>query len=162
MIQKIMKNKGILAFAGIVIGVILIFGGGKFAESLIKVVGYVLMGAAAAYLVSYFMAKDRDDGMLGYCVVAAAAGILIVLLSGTILNIFPRVLGVVLVVNGVTNLTQANGTPKYSKAVSILIIIAGILVFFNPGTMINVITFVAGAALILNGLAELDIIRRFW
>ena len=32
----------------------------------------------------------------------------------------------------------------------------------GKSTMINVITFVAGAALILNGLAELDIIRRFW
>ena len=125
----------------------------------------MLVGTAAAYLVSYFMAKDKDSINLGYSVLAAAAGILLIVLAGPILNLFPRILGIVLVINGVTNLSQANvpgATPKYSKAVSIIILIVGVLVFFRPGVMINAVTFVAGAALILNGLAELDIIRRFW
>ena len=164
-LQNIMKNKSILAFASIIIGVVMMFAGGSIAESLIKVVGYVLVGTAAAYLVSYFMAKDKDSINLGYSVLAAAAGILLIVLAGPILNLFPRILGIVLVINGVTNLSQANvpgAAPKYSKAVSIIILIVGVLVFFRPGVMINAVTFVAGAALILNGLAELDIIRRFW
>jgi hypothetical protein len=33
---------------------------------------------------------------------------------------------------------------------------------FHPGTVLSTVIFLAGAALVLNGLTELDLIRRLW
>ena len=41
-------------------------------------------------------------------------------------------------------------------------IVLGGLAVLHPGAIANVLTVFAGAALVLNGLADLDLIRRFW
>ena len=68
-------------------------------------------------------------------------------------------------INGIGNLIQASSgdtAPSYSRIVAIVIIIIGALLIFRPFRIWDALVFIMGAALVLNGLADLDIIRRFW
>ena len=165
MIQKLTRNKTILAIASIVIGVFMMIRRGSMVADLLKIVGYLLLAAGAAYLIFYFIGKNREGVRLGYAAVAAIAGLVLILRPYSVLNIFPILAGAVLVINGISNLIQAShgeGAPSYSRIVAIVIIIIGALLIFRPFRIWDALVFIMGAALVLNGLADLDIIRRFW
>lgn len=165
MIQKLTRNKTILAIASIVIGVFMMIRRGSMVADLLKIVGYLLLAAGAAYLIFYFIGKNREGIRLGYAAVAAVAGLVLILRPYSVLNIFPILAGAVLVINGISNLIQASqgeGAPSYSRIVAIVIIIIGALLIFRPFRIWDALVFIMGAALVLNGLADLDIIRRFW
>ncbi len=165
MIQKLTRNKTILAIASIVIGIFMMIRRGSMVADLLKIVGYLLLAAGAAYLIFYFIGKNREGVRLGYAAVAAIAGLVLILRPYSVLNIFPILAGAVLVINGISNLIQASqgeGAPSYSRIVAIVIIIIGALLIFRPFRIWDALVFIMGAALVLNGLADLDIIRRFW
>ena len=165
MIQRLTRNKTILAIASIVIGIFMMIRRGSMVADLLKIVGYLLLAAGAAYLIFYFIGKNREGIRLGYAAVAAVAGLVLILRPYSVLNIFPILAGAVLVVNGISNLIQASqgeGAPGYSRIVAIVIIIIGALLIFRPFRIWDALVFIMGAALVLNGLADLDIIRRFW
>ena len=165
MIQKLTRNKTILAIASIVIGVFMMIRRGSMVADLLKIVGYLLLAAGAAYLIFYFIGKNREGVRLGYAAAAAIAGLVLILRPYSVLNIFPILAGAVLVINGISNLIQASqgeGAPSYSRIVAIVIIIIGALLIFRPFRIWDALVFIMGAALVLNGLADLDIIRRFW
>ena len=165
MIQRLTRNKTILAIASIVIGIFMMIRRGSMVADLLKIVGYLLLAAGAAYLIFYFIGKNREGIRLGYAAVAAVAGLVLILRPYSVLNIFPILAGAVLVINGISNLIQASqgeGAPGYSRIVAIVIIIIGALLIFRPFRIWDALVFIMGAALVLNGLADLDIIRRFW
>ncbi len=165
MIQKLIKNKTIYAVASIVIGIFMIIRRGAAAKDVLHVIGWLLIGTAAVYLVSYFMGKDRDNVQLGYAAGAGIGGLLLVLLAGSIVHLAPILAGALLIVCGITNLTGVNtesDIPKYSRGTAIAIIVLGALVIVFGKALISLAVLLIGICLILNGLAELDIIRRFW
>ena len=165
MIQRLTRNKTILAIASIVIGVFMMIRRGAMVADMLKIVGYLLIAAGAAYLIYYFVGKNREGVRLGYAAAAAVAGLVLILKPHSVLNIFPIIAGAALVLNGIGNLIQASSgdtAPSYSRIVAIVIIIIGALLIFRPFRIWDALVFIMGAALVLNGLADLDIIRRFW
>ena len=74
MIQRLTRNKTILAIASIVIGVFMMIRRGAMVADMLKIVGYLLIAAGAAYLIYYFAGKNREGVRLGYAVAAAGAG----------------------------------------------------------------------------------------
>ena len=165
MLEKIIKNKTIYAVASIVIGVVMIVKGGRIAGDLIRVVGWLMIGMGAAYAASYFFGEDRDEVQLGYAILAAAGGLTVVLLANTIVNLFPILAGILLIVNGVVNITKISGetdATASSKGTAIAVIILGVLVIFFGKALISAAVVIMGICLVLNGLAELNVIHRFW
>ena len=160
LLQKYLKDKTIIAIASIAIGVIMIIKGGSIADDMVRITGYILIGAAVAYAVSYFIGNVRDSVLLGYAGAAGIAGLLMVLLAKTIVSIFPVLAGVVLILNGVINLTQGGEAPAYSKGTALLMIALGVLVIIFKYTVVNVVVILTGIGLVLNGVSTLDIIRR--
>lgn len=165
MIQKLIKNKTIYAVASIVIGIFMIIKQGRVADDVLRVTGWLLIGAGVIYLVSYFTGKENNTVQLGYAAAACIGGLLLVLLARSIINLFPVLVGVLLIINGATNLSgvrNESDIPVYSKGTAIAIIVLGALVIVFGHTLINLAVLLIGICLVLNGLAELDIIRRFW
>ena len=165
MLDKIIRNKTIYAVASIVIGIVMLIKGGRMATDLIRIVGWLLIGTGVAYAASYFFGEDRDEVQLGYAILAGIGGLLLVLLAGTIVNLFPILAGIVLIVNGVINLGNARGDDegsKNTKITAIAVIVLGVLVIIFGKTLINAAVVIMGILLILNGLAELNVIHRFW
>lgn len=161
MVEKYLRNKAIIAIASIVIGVFMIIKGGTLAADMVRVIGYILIGTAVAYAASYFFGPNKDQMMLGYAAVCGVAGLVVVLLAGSIVSALPVLGGAVLILNGLVNLTQTDGAPAYSKGTSILLIVLGILIIIFKYTVVNAVVIIMGISLVLNGLSSLDIIRRF-
>ena len=165
MLQKLIRNKTIYAVASIVIGIVMIIKGGKMADDIVRIIGWLLIGTGAAYAVSYFTSSERDDVQLGYAILAAAGGILVVALAKTIVGLIPVLAGILLIVNGVMNMSKINGeadATTYSKGTAIAVIVLGVLVIIFGKTLINIAVLVMGICLVLNGLAELNVVHRFW
>ena len=165
MIRNLVRNKTVFAILSIVMGIYMCVAGRSVLYSIVRVAGYGLIGAAIIYLVMYFVGQgSRNQVQMGYAIVAGIAGLLIVRLAPTIVNLFPMLAGVGLILTGAGNLAQAagNGMPLVTKAGPIVTLVLGILILLHPGSIVNLVVTLAGVALILNGLSELDMIRRVW
>ena len=166
MLEKLIRNKTIYAIASIVIGIFMIIKRGNMAYDVIRIIGWLLVGMGAAYAVSYFIGEDKDQVKIGYAILAVIGGLLVVWMAPTIVHIFPVLAGVLLIINGITNYTGVNredpDAPAYSKGTAIAVIVLGILVIVFSRMIINAVVLIMGICLVLNGLAELNIIRRFW
>ncbi len=77
-------------------------------------------------------------------------------------DIFPILAGVLLILAGVSNLTGAKNAllPWYVRLFPILIIVLGAWILFNPGSTVDIVVLLIGIGLILNGVNELDLVRR--
>ena len=165
MIRNLVRNKTVFAILSIVMGIYMCVAGRSVLYSIVRVAGYGLIGAAMIYLIMYFVGQGgRDQVQMGYAVVSGIAGLLIVRLAPTIVNIFPMLAGIGLILAGAGNLLQAsrNGMPMVSKVGPIVTLVLGVLIFTHPGSVMNMVVTLSGIALILNGLSELDMIRRVW
>ena len=162
MIRRIARNKFIIALLSICFGIYLIAARRHAVEGIIRIGGYISIGAAVAYLLYYFFGNNRDEIQLGYAVIYGVIGLLALLLAPTMINVFEIAVGIILILAGVGNLTAAReaGLPLYSKVIPIVTIVIGVLVVFHPGSIMNIVTLLAGIALVINGLNELDIARR--
>ena len=65
MFEKILRNKAILAAVAILFGIYMIFAGRSVLDTIVRVGGYVLLGTAFAYLLSFFLGADREQVRLG-------------------------------------------------------------------------------------------------
>ena len=164
MIRQIIRNKTVLAAASIITGIYLMIARGSVVTNLVRMIGYAMFVIAAVYVVLYFLGKNREQVQLGYACGAAVLGLLVRWLAPTIVNLFPVALGIAIVLAGISNLTGARsqGMPKAAWIGPILTIVLGAVILFHPGSVVSTVIFLAGAALVLNGLTELDLVRRVW
>ena len=165
MIRKLIRNKTILAVASILMGIYLVIARGSAIDSLARIIGYALIGVGAAYALMYLLGKTRRDRVqLYYAAATAVCGLLLMWLAPRIVNLLPMLMGLALIITGISNLTATrdDAYPKAAKIGPVVTIILGALVLFRPGMVLNVVVMVAGIALILNGLSELNLIRRIW
>ena len=165
MFEKVLKNKTIWAVACIVMGFILMIWGKQVVHSGIRFLGYVLIGAGIAYLISWLAGKRTDEVKLGYAILAGGAGLTLVLLGGLTIRTISIIVGILLALNGLSTFIQirnGNMFPRYSKAVSIAMIVLGAVLVINPWMGERVLFVATGGFLILNGLADLDLISKFW
>lgn len=162
MIERLIQNKKAMAVASILAGVFLMIARKRTTTFLIRVLGYALLALAVVYFVLYFIGRRKDRIKLGYACGAAVAGILIRVLAPAVLNFFPMLLGAIIVIIGIGNLTAAKKQtyPKTSMIGPVLTIVLGAVILVRPGFVLSTVIFLGGAALVLNGLTELDLIRR--
>ena len=162
MIERLIQNKKAMAVTSILAGVFLMIARKRTTTFLIRVLGYALLALAVVYFVLYFIGQRKDRIKLGYACGAAVAGILIRVLAPAVLNFFPMLLGAIIAIIGIGNLTAAKKQtyPKTSMIGPVLTIVLGAVILFRPGFVLSTVIFLGGAALVLNGLTELDLIRR--
>ena len=165
MIQKLIRNKTLFAVVSIAMGIYMCFAGRGVLYNIVRIAGYVMLATSVGYVLMYFINSRQDQVQLGYAGLAAAAGLLIVWLAPMIVNLFPVLAGLGLIIVGLSNLLHAaggEGLPAASRVGPILTMVIGALILFHPGAIVNAVVMLAGIALILNGLSELDMIRRVW
>ena len=163
--QKVLRHKTVFAALNILLGIYLIITGRGSLYTAIRVAGTALLVAAAVYLALYFIRSRQDPMHLYYAGAACVAGLAVRWLAPALVSLFPVLAGIALIVIGISNLTSVSGSnvfPAYSKLGPILTIVLGALILFHPGRVLDLAVTLAGAALILNGLSELDLIRRIW
>lgn len=165
MIRRIIRNKTILAVLSVAAGIFLIIARRSALDLIVRILGYGLIAAAAGYVLSYFFGPDKDQTKLGYALISGIGGLLVVILAEAIVNVFPTVIGLGLLINAIGNLSQSFADPESGiggKLLPCLVAVAGLLIMIHPGVLVNSVVIVAGVTLIINGLSDLNMIRRFW
>ncbi len=163
MLRDLMKNKAIMAAASILFGIYLIIARSSALYTVIRILGYGLLGTALVYLVYYFGDRERDRTSLMYAAAAGVAGLLIMMLAPSIVNFFPVLAGILLILSGVSDLLSLRGhADGKAKILPVVLIILGLLVVTHPGAIAGAVVAIAGGAFILNGLTDLNIIRKLW
>jgi len=101
---------------------------------------------------------------LTVAVLLGLIGCFFVWYSPSVVNFFPIMMGLCLILNGLSNASQAGSDRDGSKVpviISVLTVILGALILFRPGFMANFVVILIGIAFIINGLNDLDMIRRY-
>ncbi len=165
MLQRLIRNKTILAIASIVLGIWLIVSRSAALTLVIRILGYGLLGTAAAYLISYFMGGRQEEVQLGYGVLAAVAGLLVIWLAPAVVRLFPILAGLALILNGgvdLWHLLEEDKSFRPELVMPTVTVLLGLLVVFHPGAIAGFVVMLAGIAFVVNGLADLNVIRKFW
>ena len=104
---------------------------------------------------------DRISGLAVFA--AAAAGILLILLSRFLLSAFPRIIGIVMIVTAAATLLKTynnSDVSLYSKVLYVLVIMIGIVIAVKPTGLINTMAFFIGVAFVVNGFSGLLLSRE--
>lgn len=167
---RILMNKLVAAIASIVFGVILLIWTGSALDVIVRIFGIILILSG---LFSVIMFLVRRDG-LPLSTASFVGGVVLAVLGASIyfnpawlVSIFPIVMGIVIVLSGVSDLGETitlgqNGIGKWwvSLLISIVIIGLGLLILFNPMKFADAIVKVIGIVLIINGISDLYVIIK--
>lgn len=159
----LIKNKVFMAVAGIIFGVILLMKRSEALDALVKISGWILLVTAAVYIIRYFASRENKNPLhIVTGILCALLGILFVAEPAAIVDFFPMIMGVLLVVSGVTDLIQAFGSMKVNASratvflvFAILIIILGVVIVLRPAAVADTIVALVGFSLIVNGITDL-------
>ena len=127
------------------------------------ILGLILISWGVVSIIQFFTDKNSNSYLSINFVFGAFVfifGIIILIKPNIIASIIPLLLGVWMVINGVTKLSYSltiNKTSKASLSIigSILIILFGILLIFNPFEGAKGLTQIIGIALIIYSLMDL-------
>lgn len=161
--RDLVKNKIVIAIAGIIFGFILIIHAAAAVDALVRILGWILLVSAAAYLAKYFAQKEeRETSLMVLGIILAVTGIFFVIRPDAIVNLFPLIMGIDLIIAGISDLVNAVSLDKAgvqgAKAfivMSAVVTILGIIVLLHPGAVADMIVTVMGISLLINGTLDL-------
>ena len=161
------KNKLISAIACIIIGILLIVFRRSALDLLVKIVGLIMIiGGLIVFLGGRVKARSTAGTGISETTLACAAiivGLIFIIGARGIVNIFPIIMGIILLITGLSNLTgtltlsdEARGSSwTFSLILSIVVLILGLLVLFHPGAIANAIVFFVGVSVLIGGINQL-------
>lgn len=167
MIKDLMKGKLVPALISIALGIIIILARKSALDVLVKVVGGLAITCGIAFIAIYMTRQDPDKGnlqmVIGMAVIAALAGLILIFFAETIVDFFPTLMGIFLILNGLSNLVGA-GADEDNRVMAgimgVISILFGILLVAKPGFIVNAIMIYIGAFFIVNGLMDLFLVKR--
>ena len=102
---------------------------------------------------------------LGFAGMAGIVGLLMVLFAPSIVSFFPIMMGIILILSGLSTLMQASqgdAYPVYSKFFALVTAALGVLILIRPGQTADIILIIIGGGCVLSGLNDLLLTWRFW
>lgn len=168
-IMRSLKNKTVLSLLSIVFGVYLIVKQSDGVTSLLKAMGYLILAAAIIGLIIWFLSNkyDRTDVSLILALLGIIVGVMFVFTPRWLINFYPVVMGLILIINSITNIASLRQIVTYdsyyktSMAMSIISLIFGIVVLTHPTAVANVLIVIMGITYLINGIADLSVIHIF-
>ena len=161
MMKRLLRNKMVTSVLSVIIGVVLIIARRSALDEMIRIIGGLMLLGAAAYGLFYLIGFYKDQTQLMTAAGCAAAGIIFLSWPKLIVNLFPIIIGIGLILNGLSNLAEAGRTKgKGTAFTAVLVIIGGILIAFHPGFTANAGILCAGIVLTLNGAFDLMMLYK--
>ncbi|HOF07954.1 MAG TPA: DUF308 domain-containing protein [Bacteroidales bacterium] len=151
--------RGIVA---LVIGLLAIFLPKLTLQTIIIVMGIMLLIGAILFIILAIRSdiKKEKNVLLIQSAINLALGLLFVFFPGPIVSIFVILLGIMLLILGVFSLINLYSfrkiarIPFFALAISVLVIIAGIVLLFNPFETAQAILIFLGIVLIVYAIGE--------
>lgn len=166
-IRTLMKGKLIPAILSIVLGIVLIVARRAALDVLVKIVGVLIAVSGVAFIVAYFVRGDSNAKLqltVGPAAVAVIFGIVLFFCASAVVDFFPILMGIILILNGLSHLTVASvddGDRVLTAIMGVIVIIFGVLIVLRPGFVADAVMVFIGAFFIVNGLFDLFIVKRF-
>ena len=167
-VKQLLNSKLVPAVLSIVLGIIIVIARRSAVDLLVKIVGGIVIAAAIGFIVIYLTRPDKEAGNLKMVFISAAAaaliGILIIMFAESIVNIFPILMGLYLILNGLSHLTAGYTDPDnriIAVILGVLVIALGLMIVVQPSFLVNMIMIFIGAAFIVNGVSDLLMEKKF-
>lgn len=170
MLKKIKSNMILSSGLCAALGVVLVLWPGLSIQLVCKAVGVVLIVCGLLRLISFFIEHDgsmytQSNLVLG--IVFAVVGIWIVANPGRVLSLIPIIVGILIVIHGISKLQQAITLCKsqYSRwwlalLLAVLTLGLGLLLIFKPFAAIDTVVMLIGLFLIYDGVSNIWIVSR--
>lgn len=169
-IKNLKANYTASAVICMVIGLVLIIWPGTSTQVVCMVLGGVLLLYGIVQIILYLFARERTlylQGMLVLGIIFGVVGAWILLRPDVIIRAVPVIMGFIIIMHGIHNITQAVELKKMSYdrwwlalLFGILTVILGGVLVRNPFTVVNTVVRVIGAFLVYDGLSDMWIISR--
>lgn len=169
-LKNLKANYTLSAVICVIIGAVLIIWPGTSTKVVCMMLGGMMLIYGIIQIILYFIARERTiylQGMLLLGIVLSVVGAWILLRPESIIAIVPVIVGIIIVVHGLHNAAQSIDLKKmgYEKwwvafLFSILTIILGGVLVYNPFSVVNTVVRVIGAFLIYDGLSDMWILSR--
>lgn len=167
-VKQLLNSKLVPAVLSMILGIVIVIARRSAVDLLVKIVGGIVIAAAIGFILVYLTRPDKDAGNLTMVLVSAGAaaliGILIITFAESIVNIFPILMGVYLILNGLSHLTAGYADPEnrtVAVILGVLVIALGLLIVVQPSFLVNTIMIFIGAAFIVNGVSDLLMEKKF-
>lgn len=164
------RNKVLGAVIMIVLGIVLLVWPGQALALACRIAGAALCIGGIAAVVMFFVTKDKGfvvtTAMIAG-VVVACLGFWIFLRPEVLAQLFPTIIGLFVIITGLINISEAitihreRGTGVTSTFVIALItILLGLLIFFRPSFINNILVRLIGIVLIFDGVSNAWIMSK--
>ncbi len=165
-------NYSISALLCVILGLVLLIFPGTTTQIVCMLLGIVLFAYGAIQIVLNLFNKERtivSQGMLVLGIVFAVIGGWIMLKPELIIMAVPVIVGVLIVIHGLHNATQAFGLKSsgYEKwwvafLLGALTVVLGGILIYNPFKVVNTVVRLIGIFLIYDGLSDVWILSRIF
>ena len=166
-VKTLLKNKIVPALLSIALGIVLIIARRAALDVLIKIIGGLIIAGGLAFVAIWLFKPERLDGnmkmAIGPAVIMILFGLALIFFTNTVVDIFPILMGVILILNGIGHLTAAGMNQEDRFLIILLGIITialGVLIVMQPSFVASAIVVWIGVFFIINGLFDLFMIKR--
>ncbi len=164
LVKQLLRGKIVPAVLSIVLGIALILAQRSAFDVLVKITGVLTVIGGVGFVCLYFFGPvTRDKSALVLGCIAVVLGVVMFIYANVLDEIFISLMGVVLILNGLSNVTEARLDTEnrlLSAVFGVAVIILGILIILHPGSMMNGVTIYLGIFFVVNGLADLFLLHR--
>lgn len=162
-LQKMVRNKLIMAVISIIFGIVLIAGKGSAVAAIIRVLGVLLLIGGVVYLITYLAGKVNkgNPSTLASAILFILVALIFIAAPHWLIDLFPILMGLVLIISSIFNISAALSAPVHtglftgSLVLSILSLILGFVAVLHPAAMANVLIAFIGVTYLINGVSDL-------
>lgn len=164
MIKRLLRGKLAPAIASVLFGVAMIIARRSAMDVMIRIAAVFIGVCGLGILLTYLFGPVKDSMQLGFAFIMIAIGVLCWFLTPYLIDIFPIMTGIVLILNGMSNLatlrTEDNAGTFLIVLFSILMIAGGLFIVFHPAAVEDLLMVYIGVGYILNGILDLILLYR--
>ena len=155
----------------VILGLILLIWPGRTLELAARVIGIGLLLVGAVCGISWYINRHSVRGSamrMGQAILGLGAGLFVLLSPRLIVGLLPTIVGLLILLNGVVNLTQALSLKsaggmawKGPLVLAGLTLLLGLVIVLNPFSAAAMTVAAIGAVLVYNGISNLIISSRY-
>ena len=167
-VKQLVRGKLVPAVLSIVLGIMIIIARRAAVDVLVKVIGGLVIAAGIGFFVIYLTREEKTSGNLKMVIMCSLvmilAGVLLFVFAPNIVDIFPVIMGVYLILNGLSHMTAGyvdHDNRLIASLMGIVLIALGVLIVLQPAFLVNTIMIFIGAAFIVNGVSDLLMEKKF-
>lgn len=166
-VKQLVRGKLVPAVLSIVLGIMIIIARRAAVDVLVKVIGGLVIAAGIGFFVIYLTREEKTSGNLKMIIMCSLVmilvGVLLFVFAPNIVDIFPVIMGVYLILNGLSHMTAGyvdQDNRLIASLMGIVLIALGVLIVLQPAFLVNMIMVFIGAAFVVSGISDILLVIR--